>query len=90
MSTADTIRFDDKSKAMVDEREASTISFIDSIFYPERIAFITSEGESSSDFSSIRFYKPSELTVRVLEETDAGVDIVRFESIKDLLDDLDA
>lgn len=44
---------------------------------------------SVSSQSVVHFDEPNELTKQVFLETDAGTDIVKFDSIKELLNDLE-
>ena len=69
--------------------EASATTFSDPIFFD-----ITRPQEDGSGTASpqsvVRITEPNALTEQVFAETDAGADIVLFNSIEDLFDDLDA
>lgn len=85
MSPVTTVWLNEGSNVKVARPDASSTSFSN----PEPV-FKSIAGESVSNSFKILVQEPNELTAQIFKETDNGEDIVRFDSVRDLIDDLES
>lgn len=90
MSPATTVWLNEGSNVRIARHEGSSTAFSNPKPYFENTVLKSIAGESVSNSFKILVQKPNELTEQVFKETDNGEDITIFESVRDLIDDLES